>query len=79
MLRVPVAGSARHSARNSLSSFSARLRVAGGCAVNSATTTSDETAMIQEEFDGDSLVVLAGTRAASRTEGSPEELGIGST
>jgi hypothetical protein len=48
-------------------------------AVTSAATTSDETTIVQEELDDDSLVVLAGTRTASRTEGSPEELGIGST
>ena len=48
-------------------------------AVNSAATARDETTMIHEEFDGDSRVVLVGTRAASRTEGSLEELVIGQT
>jgi hypothetical protein len=31
-------------------------------------------AIIHEEFDGDSLVVAIGTRTASRTEGSLEDL-----
>src|SRR5688572_33197056 len=49
-------------------------------AVNSAATARDETAIIHEEFDGDSrVVVLVGTRTASRTEGSLEELVIGQT
>ena len=48
-------------------------------AVNSAATARDETAVIHEEFEGDSRVVLVCTRAASRTEGSLEELVISQT
>jgi hypothetical protein len=51
-------------------------------ASNSAATARVEAAIIAaaiilEEFDGDSPVVPIGTRMASRTEGSPEDLVIG--